>query len=245
MYGYYIATEFFSGSVFLLWPNGKGGFDSATQTGQQSNISAFGEGEDGTLYAVSPGYGGAYKVVASGGTVLPVILSSFTVAHFSNYNDVRWTTGVEQNTSRFFIEYSTDGNNYIRAGQIAASRNASGNAYDFQHHFITTVPTFYRLAVEENNGLVTYSSVVKISPDLNNNITIYPSIIRNGILNVTFTQPAITLQLINGNGAVVFEKNVKGVWGTTAISLPSLAKGLYYVQVIGKKSLKKQKVVIE
>ncbi len=245
LYGYYIATEFFSGSVFLLWPNGKGGFDSATQTGAQSNISGFGEGEDGTLYAVSVGYGQAYKIVATGGTVLPVVLSNFTVAHFSNYNEVKWTTGAEQNTSRFYIEYSTDGNNYLRAGQVAASRKANGNTYVFQHHFITTVPTFYRLAVEDNNGLITYSSVVKISPDASDNITIYPTIIRNGILNVSFTQPVITLQLINANGAVVYKKDLKGVSGTTAINLPSLPKGMYYVQVIGEKSVKKEKVVIE
>ena len=243
--GYYIASEFYSGSVFLLWPNGHGRFDSSTQTGLQSYMAAFGEGEDGTLYAVSESSNAAYKVVASGGSVLPVVLSSFTVAHFSNYNEVKWTTAAEQNTSRFYIEYSTDGTTYTRTGQVAASGKAAGNQYAFQHNFTTTVPTFYRIAIEDNSGLITYSSVVKISPDADNNITIYPTIIRNGILNVKFTQPLTTLQLINANGAVVYKKNLKGVSGTTAISLPSLPKGLYYVQIIGDKSVKKEKVVIE
>ncbi len=243
--GYYIAAEFYSGRVFLLWPNGKGRFDSSTQTGLQNYISAFGEGEDGTLYAVSEASNTAYKVVASGGTVLPLILNSFTVTHFSNYNEARWTTANEQNTSRFYIEYSIDGNNYSRAGHITASGKVSGNFYVFQHHFITTVPTFYRLAIEDDNGTIKYSSIIKISPDADNTIKIYPIIITNRILNVSVTQPAITLQLINANGTVVFEKNLKGVWGTTAISLPTLAKGLYYVQIMQGSGIKRVKVLIE
>ncbi len=243
--GYYIAAEFYSGNVFLLWPNGKGGFDSSTQTGLQNYISAFGEGENGTLYAVSEATNAAYKVVATGGGVLAVVLKSFTVTHFSDYNEVRWTTATEQNTSRFYIEYSTNGNIYNRAGQVAASGNANGNSYVFQHHFETTVPTFYRVAIEDDNGSITYSSVIKISPDADNTIKIYPTIIQNGILNVSLTQPATSLQLINANGAVVFKKNLIGVLGTKVINLPPLAKGMYFVQVTEQNGLKQEKIVIE
>jgi glucose/arabinose dehydrogenase len=243
--GYYIAVEFYSGTVFLLWPNGHGGFDSSTQTGLQNYISAFGEGEDGTLYTVSEASNTAYKVVATGGIVLPFFLNSFTVKHFSDYNEVKWTTATEQNTSRFYIEYSTSANNYIRAGQVTASKNANGSSYVFQHHFISTVPTFYRLAIEDNNGIIKYSSVVKISPDADNTLEIYPTIIRNGILNISFTQPAVKLQLISAKGTVVFEKNLKNVSGTITISLPSLGKGMYVAQVIGESGLKRKKVMIE
>ena len=243
--GYYIAAEFYSGKIFLLFPNGNGGFDSSTQTGLQNYISAFGEGEDGTLYAVSEATNAAYKVVATGGTVLPVVMSSFTIAHFSNYNELKWTTANELNTSLFYIEYSTNGSNYVRAGQVTASKNAGGKSYVFQHQFVTTVPTFYRLATEDLNGTITYSSIIKISPDADNFIQIYPTVIRNRILNISLTQPAQKVQIINANGAVVFEKNLQGVWGTTAIQLPALAKGMYYVQITGEKNLKRAKVVIE
>lgn len=243
--GYYIATEFYSGSVFLLWPNGNGGFDSSTQTGLQNNIPAFGEGEDGTLYAISESSNAAYKVVATGGSVLPVVLSAFTVQHFPTYNEVKWTTASEQNTSRFYIEYSTDGSYYNRAGQVAASRNISGNSYVFQHQFLTDVATFYRLAIADDNGTVSYSSVIKISPAADNTIKIYPTVIRNGILNISLTQPAFALQLVNANGAVVFKKNLSGVFGTTTIALPVLSKGLYFVQVTTENGVKRKKVMIE
>ena len=243
--GYYIAAEFYSGKIFLLWPNGNGGYDSSTQTGLQNYISAFGEGEDGTLYAVSEATNAVYKVAATCGSVLPVVLSRFTVTHFSNYNEVRWATASELNTSRFYIDYSTDGSHYSQAGQVKTSRNANGNAYVFQHHFITNVATFYRLAVEDTNGTLTYSSVIRISTDADQTIKIYPTVIQNRILNISVAQPVVTLQLINANGAVVFEKNLKGTLGTTAINLPFLGKGLYFVQVIREKGLKREKVVIE
>jgi len=242
--GYYIASEFYSGSVFLLWSNGKGAFDSSTQSGLQNNIAGFGEGEDGTLYAVSEATNSVYKVVATGGVVLPVILSRFTVTHFPDYNEVRWRTENEQNMVRFYIEYSTDGNHYTRAGQVAASRDAKGSAYLFQHRFTTIVTTFYRLAMEDASGKISYSSIVTIPPDLDNGIRIYPTVIWNGILNISLAQSAIKLQLFNADGIVVFEKNMKDVSGTIAIRLPSLNKGLYFVQVTGKNGIKREKIII-
>ncbi len=243
--GYYIATEFYSGSVFLLWPNGSGGFDSSTQTGLTNYIAAYGEGEDGTLYAISESTNTAYKVVATGGSVLPVVLSQFAVAHYPTYNKVSWTTASEVNVKRFTIEYSTDGSHYAPAGQVAASGNAGGHAYTFQHSFTTTVITFYRLAMEDNSGAITYSSVVKVSPGADNTIKIYPTVIRNGLLHIDLGQLALKLQLVTASGAVVFEKDLKTASGATTVALPALSRGMYFVQVILTNGVKRQTVVIE
>lgn len=66
--GYYIATDFYSGTLLFLWPNGSGGFNSDSQTTNvQIFISSFGEAEDGTLYASSQSTNTVYKLLASGG----------------------------------------------------------------------------------------------------------------------------------------------------------------------------------
>ncbi len=243
--GYYISTEFYSGDIILLWPNGNGGFDSSKQTGGQTFIAAYGEGEDGTLYAVSEATNAVYKVVATGGSVLPVVLSRFSVAHYSNYNEVKWATESETNTARFYVEYSTDKSNYARAGVVPASGNGKGSAYTFQHRFSTTIATYYRLAIEDEGGRVTYSTVVKVMPDGANWVKIYPTVIRNGMVNISLGAPANKLQLFNANGVMVFEKSLANASGTTAVPLPPLGKGLYFVQVIGDNGVKREKVIIE
>jgi glucose/arabinose dehydrogenase len=92
LYGYYIAADVYSDSVYLLWPNGSGGFDSLGQVMPPDPdpwfIVSFGQDEDGTIYAVSQGTGAILNVVATGGIPLPVKLSAFSIKHFSGYNEL-------------------------------------------------------------------------------------------------------------------------------------------------------------
>ncbi len=242
--GYYIAADFYSGTMYFLWPNGSGGFNSATQTGLTNQIAAFGEGEDGTLYAVSQASNSVYKLIATGGTPLPVKLKDFSVQHFSNYNELKWTTSFEQNTKRFYIEYSTDPAHFISAGTITASENENGSNYSFQHYYSQTTKLFYRLSIEDADGKRSYSSVVMVLPDAEKSLRIYPTIINNRVLTITSSDPVQQLQLLNNNGAVVFEKNYSSRIGASAVNLPALAKGMYVVQVIGPKGVKRQKIII-
>src|SRR6185436_17696322 len=46
--GYYIASDVYSGDVYLVWPDGSGGWNSDAQPAVQPFIAGYGEGEDGT-----------------------------------------------------------------------------------------------------------------------------------------------------------------------------------------------------
>ena len=63
--GYYIATDVYLGNIYLIKPNGNGGWIKLTQTGGQTYIVSFGEADNGDLYAVSQGTNTLYKVVVS------------------------------------------------------------------------------------------------------------------------------------------------------------------------------------
>jgi hypothetical protein len=244
--GYYIGTDFYSGTLYFLWPNGSGGFNSSSQTsGIQTFIAAFGEAEDGTLYAGSQATNTVYKLLATGGTALPVSLKNFTVQHFNTYNELKWSTAFEQGVSKFDIEFSADGNHFNRAGEIAASRNTNGRIYSFQHYFSSNNDVFYRLAMEEDNGRINYSSILRIvSSYKTNTVKIYPAVISNRMLNLSFSTPARKIQLINSNGSVIFEKNLDLVAGAIVIELPNLAKGLYVVQVITSGWTSRNKIIV-
>lgn len=243
--GYYIATDFYSGTVYFLWPNGSGGFNNSAQPGLQNFISGFGEAEDGTLYAVSQATGTAYKLVASAGAPLPLNLTQFSLAHFSDHNLLKWTTSFESNTSKFYVEYSTDRAQFIRAGEVMASRNANGQSYTFQHLYNSIITTYYRLAIVDDDGSIKYSSILKVDAS-GHGVKIYPTVIRNGSMNLSLSVTARKMQIVNTNGSMVFEKDLRNAGiGSTTVSLPALAKGIYFVQVMTEEGIIREKILIE
>jgi len=239
--GYYIAADYVSANIFILWPNGSGGWNSSVQAGSQ-NIAGFGEAEDGTLYAV--GNDAVFRIVATGGTVLPVRMLSFTVRKLSGQNELKWTTGYEENTARFHIEYSFDGRVFSRAGAVAAGRGLSGGSYSYLHTSSLAGGIYYRLAIEAEDGSIQYSSILHVLGDKDNG-KIYPTLIRDNNLILSTPVAASLLQLINGAGSIVFEKRLTNSPGALTITLPSLPKGVYIVKVVMKDDVLMEKIILE
>ncbi|MGZ5285716.1 MAG: PQQ-dependent sugar dehydrogenase [Flavisolibacter sp.] len=242
--GYYMATDTYIGSLYFLWPNGAGGFDSSVQALASQFIVGFGEAEDGTLYAVSQSSNAILKVVAAGGTPLPVTLTSFTAKRATGFNELKWNTATEQNTARFIIEFSLNGNSFNRAGEVAASRNENGSAYSFRHHYNSNGTMFYRLAIQDDDGSTKYSTVLRVAGTYDGT-RIYPTVVRDRIINLSLEQPAEFLRVMNAQGGRVFEKNLNGATGSMAISLPALTRGIYFVQVMMDGKIKTEKIIVE
>ncbi|HSN59507.1 MAG TPA: PQQ-dependent sugar dehydrogenase, partial [Ferruginibacter sp.] len=120
--GYYITTDYVSTNLWLIKPNGFGGFTSTQQSGVLSNISGFGEGADGTLYAIRRTNGTLYKVIVT--SIVPVRLTLFNANAYNGYNQLNWTSAAETNIKSYHIEYSIDGIQFIRIGQVAATHNS-------------------------------------------------------------------------------------------------------------------------
>ena len=155
--GWYIATDYYSGRIFRRSPGGAW----FTQTGGQTGISSFGEAPDGTLYAVSQFSDDLYKVIVTG--ALPVKLISFTGKRNADVSLLSWKTATEHNTAGFKIEFSSTAGNFQNAGFVLASRDPNGSNYSFQHRFNTSSDLFYRLAIEEDDGQIAYSSIIRLS----------------------------------------------------------------------------------
>ena len=242
--GYYIATDTYIGAFYFLWPNGAGGFDSSVQAIASQFIVGFGEAEDGTLYAVSQGSNAILKLNAAGGTPLPVTLSSFTAKRSGGFNELKWTTATEQNTARFIIEFSLNGNSFSSAGAVAASRNENGSAYSFRHNYNSNGTVYYRLAIQDDDGSTKYSTVLRVA-GTHDGTRIYPTVVRDRIINLSLEQPAGLLRVINTNGSRVFEKNLNNASGSLTVSLPHLNRGIYFVQVYMKGEIKTEKIIVE
>lgn len=246
MYGRFLATDVYSGYNWISSPNGNGGYDSVAQAPSVTFIVAFGEAEDGTLYAVSQGTNTLYKVVPIGGVVLPVKITSFSGIAKTGYNELKWKTGAELNTARYNVEYSRDGSSFSKAGTLAANRNASGAAYNFSHTINNKGDLFYRLSVDDDNGATAYSNVIRLKGTDQNHIRVYPTIVSNGILTLELNEISInSMRILNSTGVLVFKKDMKKAINTVPVNLPVLAKGMYIVELEANGFLQTEKIFVQ
>jgi glucose/arabinose dehydrogenase len=238
LYGYYVTADYISSNVWLVRPDG-----SFVRQGSMPNtISTFGEDENGELYAARRSNGTIYQVTVTG--LLPVSLVSFSAEKKPGHQLLRWKTAGEWGTDGFQVEYSRDGQRFENAGWVAAARSSVGQSYSFQHNASFAGDVYYRLAMRDDDGSVRYSSVVRLSGKANGP-RIYPTVIRNGVVNLELDGEAEKVQVVNGSGMMVFERSLGSLSGTTSISLPPVAKGFYFVRIIMKGNVFQEKVLVE
>ena len=237
--GYYLATDYFSGTIFKRSP---GGTWFAQSPALQNGIAAFGEAPDGTLYAVSQFSDALYKVIFS--SVLPVRLASFSGNRTGSKVQLQWLTTAEQNTARFLVQFSGDGTRFADVGTVPASRRTNGHSYAFTYEPNRTGNLFFRLAVVDDDGSVTYSSVLKLAGEQARSFKLYPTIVSNRMVTVESGTPLNTVRIINSNGITVYTQQMNRAAGIIQIPLPQLPAGNYLLQASGPDVEEKAKLII-
>jgi hypothetical protein len=240
--GFYICADYVSGNVWLINPNGSGGWITRRQSGLPGSISAFGEAEDGTMYAVSLG-GNVYKINVT--AVLPLSLISFSGKKEIGFNQLRWNTVNEQGINRFIIEYSTSGTDFITVGELPALNQTNNQPYSFRHTTNETGKVFYRLRIENNNGSANYSAIISIDRKASGPVKVFPTVVRNNQLQVVSEKAVTAIQILNTNGQLILNKQTGGQTGYFTIVLPALSKGLYFVQIQTAAGNETVKIIIE
>lgn len=229
--GKYICADYVSGNVWMVYPNGSGGWTSARQGGLPGNISSFGEAENGALYAVSLG-GTVFKVDVT--AVLPVTLISFTGNTKEGYNELLWTTTAEQNMRRFIVEFSIDGRNFQTAGDITALNMPGENNYVFRHIINESRKIFYRLRLIDGNGSDRFSTVITIAGNDVNTVKVFPTVIGDNIVRLISNGPLSAMYLFDSRGALVMHKQLNRQSGFFTVHTPALAAGIYWLRVHGE-----------
>lgn len=245
LYGYYVAADFYSGTFYIINPDGAGGWTTNLQTLPQTGIVDFGETENGEAYVVSLTSGAVYRLSAVSGGPLPVNLVSFGGNLTNNVVVLNWATSFEQNLQSFDIEYSLDGSTFKFAGMVQAKHSTSGAAYSFSHDFAGRGIVFYRLKMTDEDGTYRYSQTVRINMNSKNMQPVYPSEINDGIVHLYLDDTDYSLaELISSGGTVVLKKNITGQRGLTEISAGNLKPGIYVVRLSNNTGAITQKIVI-
>lgn len=163
---------------------------------------------------------------------LPVKIASFNGRKVAaNSVLLKWKTENEVNLSKYEIERSTDGLNFIHTGVINAG--ISNNDYSFIDNVSTQGTLFYRIKEIDLDNRFEYSSVIalRFDNDVKPGITIFPNPASQSIFITTKNNSEIqSIRIFDSNG-----KNVLLNEGAeNNIDINRLPSGLYRVIVIDR-----------
>lgn len=163
---------------------------------------------------------------------LPVNLVSFTGKGESNGINLNWSTASEQNNSYFEILHSTT---VGQTPQVIAKLNGKGTTQEFtNYHYTHLTPAYgtnyYQIKQVDLNGSTTLYEPIAVKHVLSSSaFSLYAN---NGQLVCNIASLTTTngrLSLVNLNGQVVYQQQVKLAQGQNTILIPVTANVNIYV----------------
>ncbi len=180
--------------------------------------------------------------------ILPINLYSFTGLQDGDVNKLEWTTLTETNNKGFELQKSENNdNNYVAIGFINSSSNNGNSSTQLKYSFIdkklNNGVSYYRLKQVDFNGKTSFSSIVKLTNNINNNISIYPNPAKT-FININVKGNAVNgiVEIIDIYGKPMLLKQMTK--GNNVISIEHLSKGVYIVNTIINEKRETQKLVI-
>jgi hypothetical protein len=171
------------------------------------------------------------------GVVLPLKQLNTTAVLNGNTVAVNWDTKEEFDVKRYYAEHSTDGKNFTEIGSVSSKGNG-----DFSYNLnddisnINATTIYYRIRVEELNGKIRYSEVVKVNPGKEIKMQVSPNPFTDNInIQVSSTKRTeAKIRLINSSGQVVYTMTRmmdKGINSIVLNNFNNLSKGMYIAEV--------------
>jgi hypothetical protein len=194
--------------------------------------------EASRMYAL---YFKSFSYTAPTVSFLPVTLIDWNATYANNTVSLKWTTTVEQNSSHFIIERSTDGSDYTDAAMIVAAGNSEtliNYSYNDKIPAGNSGILYYRLRSVDMDGTSKVSDVrvVRIGTVASNTVKImtYPNPVISD-LRITVPQnwqdKSVTYQLVNTNGQTIKTYSTSHASQTEVISMAQVPSGMYFIKV--------------
>ena len=176
---------------------------------------------------------------------LPLKLNSFTASREGNHVELYWQTATEQNTSWFDIERSSDGNHFLKIGQV----KASGNSTSLKNYsFIDPAPekgyNYYRLKQSDIDSRFTYSPVQRVLYNESKlNLVLSPNPACD-LINIIYPgkKEIITISIYDAQGKLVKKQIQKNEMPIT-VEVKQLEPGMYFIQLSEGETVTKGKFI--
>lgn len=146
---------------------------------------------------------------------------------------ISWATSSEENTSRFVVEYSTNGTHFIPLEEIAATGSNTGSDYSCRHANPSKGPAYYRIKQVDQDGQFRYSKTILlvIQKDLRTPL-LFPNPARERVnLVLPPSMKQVALSLYENNGRLVKKYAVAAGQQNISLSVNELKPGLYYLLI--------------
>jgi glucose/arabinose dehydrogenase len=228
--GYYMMSDFGSGHLWLVAPNGGGGFNVTRQPSVLASVVSYGENEEGRLFASTLG-GTIYLVTAPPGAPLPVTLLNFQATSGSGEVNLTWETTFEQNLKEFDVEFSEDNIDFTVAGVVPALNNIRGETYRFNHIVFNKQRVYYRLKMVDLDGSVEYSRTITLDITGAARNYVFPTINTNGTVGLYLSESFENVEIIDMHGRLLRKQILSGRTGRVDIQLPPTATGTVVVRL--------------
>ncbi|RYY60635.1 MAG: T9SS type A sorting domain-containing protein, partial [Chitinophagaceae bacterium] len=167
-------------------------------------------------------------------STLPIRLVSFT-GQLTTAKDVRlsWITSGEEGNTNFIIQRSTDGSTWKDAETIAADETGVKTSYSYTDKTSVHGKMYYRLAIRNSTGAVTYSEVVPIMERQQLTMSLYPNPASESV-TITSAKQISSIKIFNAMGNSQQVSVVRISDNSSRINTSPLPAGIYYVQVDGE-----------
>ncbi|WP_148103394.1 hypothetical protein [Hymenobacter rigui] len=186
----------------------------------------------------------SYSAARAFSAPLPVTLTAFTAARQPTGGvQLQWATAQELNARLFRVQRSFDGRTFTSiSSQAAAGTTTQARRYQALDAAAPATALYYRLAQEDTDGTLHYSSIVSVGPgtDRMASLTVAPNPADSGQpLTLTVSGRAgqrLTLQVLDNAGRLQHTQAIQPP--TEAASLPlqlpaNLPAGTYILRVTG------------
>ncbi len=145
--------------------------------------------------------------------------------------DIIWQTANENGIKEYIVQQSFDGIHFTDKNHVAASLNPTGESYYNYIDYLIHETSYYRIKCIGLSGEITYSSVVKVSTGLPEDmVRIFPNPIKNNTIKV-YGKNMMQAVLLDLNGKVIATKAINTV-EKFDFKISNLNSGLYLLKII-------------
>lgn len=176
---------------------------------------------------------------------LPVTLLSFDAVKKGNTAVLNWATGNERDNKGFAIQKSNGHQDWLNIGWVPSNASNGTTQLRNEYQLIDAKPykgtNMYRLAQEDNNGYVSYSTIRMLEFDDALGVMIYPNP-TNRLLTIAGLQGNETIRMFDATGRLLISNKV----GTSEVQIDvsKYINGVYLLQIESKDgSMQYEKIV--
>jgi Secretion system C-terminal sorting domain len=183
-------------------------------------------------------------------SLLPVKLTSFTASNISSGKvQLNWASAEATGFKNFTVQRSADGIDFKNIQTVAAqsSNSSSEQFYTYTDQQASSSIIYYRLAMTDIDGTMTYSATIRIENAATSGIKIYPTLVENNSLYIESGKAVNHTKAIifDMNGKKLTEQTLENVQGRQTITLSGAVKaGSYIVSITDGNNLLAKQIII-